>query len=164
MYAQGSALFAVKNDGSDAKQIVSVPGSEATWPRYSPDGSQLRFTVYTHSNGTSIWEVAADGGNLHQLLPAWTTPASACCGEWTADGNTSSSNRRVEKLPTCGLSAKPIPSSKEALRNHCSSRLARRRHIVLSQVTTERRFSLSQRRCAVNWSITAINPGNLRHI
>ena len=86
IYAQGPALYEVKGDGSDAKQIVNVPGGQVYWPRYSPDGNRLRFSVSTHSSETSLWEVAASGGNLHQLLPAWTTPSSECCGDWTPDG------------------------------------------------------------------------------
>src|SRR5262249_1630502 len=35
---------------------------------------------------TALWEAAADGANPHPLLPRWNTPASECCGAWTADG------------------------------------------------------------------------------
>jgi Tol biopolymer transport system component len=57
-------------------------------PRWSPDGSHLRFTVRDTNLGSlnSLWEVAADGSNLHPLLPDWNKPANECCGNWTADG------------------------------------------------------------------------------
>src|SRR5262249_15983380 len=54
---------------------------------WSPDGTRLRFTM--RDPGTtrdSIWEVLADGSNLHRLLPGWNESESECCGSWTADG------------------------------------------------------------------------------
>ena len=38
------------------------------------------------TNVTSIWEVKADGGDLHPLLPGWSSPPAECCGSWTPDG------------------------------------------------------------------------------
>jgi Tol biopolymer transport system component len=47
----------------------------------------LRFALLDSKTfSTSLWEVSADGGNLHQFLPGWNAPASLCCGNWTADG------------------------------------------------------------------------------
>ena len=86
IYAQGSALYSVKKDGSEGKQVVNVPGGQTYWPRYSPDGSRLRFSVTTHSVENSIWEVAAGGGIPRRLLAGWNNPSSECCGDWTADG------------------------------------------------------------------------------
>jgi len=34
----------------------------------------------------TLWEAAADGSNLHPLLPGWHSPATECCGDWTPDG------------------------------------------------------------------------------
>ena len=65
---------------------MSAPGL-AAWPRWSPDGSTLRFTVAdakTASN--SLWEVRGDGTNLRPLLSGWNTPPAECCGNWTPDG------------------------------------------------------------------------------
>jgi Tol biopolymer transport system component len=56
-------------------------------PRWSPDGIKLRFS--THNPGSdrgSLWEVSADGSNLHPLLPGWNNPPAECCGNWTPDG------------------------------------------------------------------------------
>jgi dipeptidyl aminopeptidase/acylaminoacyl peptidase len=33
-----------------------------------------------------LWEVSADGSNLHQLLKGWHDPPQECCGIWTPDG------------------------------------------------------------------------------
>jgi Tol biopolymer transport system component len=46
----------------------------------------LRFTSYDSKTvSSSLWEVAADGSNLHRLLPDWNA-GSTCCGTWTANG------------------------------------------------------------------------------
>src|SRR5207247_1124017 len=56
-------------------------------PRWSPDASVLRFTVYdSRTTSHSLWEVSADGTNLHPLLPGWNKPSSEWCGNWTPDG------------------------------------------------------------------------------
>ena len=52
------------------------------WLRWAPDGKTLRFTT-NGPVGTAMWEVAADGGNLHELLPGWLEPTQ---GNWTPDG------------------------------------------------------------------------------
>jgi Tol biopolymer transport system component len=33
-----------------------------------------------------LWEIAADGSNLHALLPGWPYRDRVCCGRWTPDG------------------------------------------------------------------------------
>jgi serine/threonine protein kinase len=86
VFANGSDLFVANNDGTGSHKFVTVPG-RAYWPRWSPDGSRLRFTVLdSQTDATSLWEVNAGGSNLRPLLPGWTAPASECCGNWTADG------------------------------------------------------------------------------
>jgi Tol biopolymer transport system component len=58
-----------------------------TWPRWSPGGRSLRFTVNDAKTGTnSLWEVEGDGTQLHALLPGWNNPSAECCGNWTPDG------------------------------------------------------------------------------
>jgi DNA-binding winged helix-turn-helix (wHTH) protein/Tol biopolymer transport system component len=87
VYANGTALYLAKTDGTELRKLVTVAGRPA-WPRWAPDGSRLRFTVLDVNNSglSSLWEVAADGSNLHALLPGWNDPAVECCGNWTPDG------------------------------------------------------------------------------
>jgi Tol biopolymer transport system component/DNA-binding winged helix-turn-helix (wHTH) protein len=87
VYVNGSTLYLAKRDGTESRELVTVAG-RPLWPRWSPDGSHLRFTVMDTALGSlnSLWEVAADGSNLHPLLPDWNKPANECCGNWTADG------------------------------------------------------------------------------
>jgi Tol biopolymer transport system component/DNA-binding winged helix-turn-helix (wHTH) protein len=87
VYANGSTLYLAKSDGTESRILAPIPG-RPYWPRWSPDGRRLRFTVgdTSLSSLNSLWEVAADGSNLHPLLSGWNTPAAECCGNWTPDG------------------------------------------------------------------------------
>jgi Tol biopolymer transport system component len=40
----------------------------------------------TTTDSNSLWEISADGANLHPLLPGWNSPPKECCGNWTGDG------------------------------------------------------------------------------
>ena len=44
VYARGNELFLAKPDGSESRRLVTLTGP-ASWPRWSPDGKILRFTV-----------------------------------------------------------------------------------------------------------------------
>jgi Tol biopolymer transport system component/DNA-binding winged helix-turn-helix (wHTH) protein len=86
LYASYSSLFVVRADGTDAQKFAELPGW-AFWLRWSPDGSQLRFSLRDGNHQTtSLWEMNSRGGNLHQILPDWSSPSAECCGSWTADG------------------------------------------------------------------------------
>ena len=86
VYADGSELFLARNDGTEPRKLVSLTG-RGFYPAWSPDGSKLRFTVIDDkTRGNSLWEVSAQGTNLHPLFSGWHNPADECCGKWTADG------------------------------------------------------------------------------
>jgi serine/threonine protein kinase/Tol biopolymer transport system component len=87
VYANGNDLFLASSDGSESRKLVTAPGW-TSWPRWSPDGTRLRLTVFDSQQlGNTLWEVSADGTNLHRLLPGWNNPPNECCGNWTADGS-----------------------------------------------------------------------------
>jgi Tol biopolymer transport system component len=81
LYAKGNDLFAAKKDGSESRKFATLAGV-ASWLRWSPDGSKVRFTL----NWSELWEISSDGTNAHALLPAWNSPPAECCGNWTPDG------------------------------------------------------------------------------
>jgi eukaryotic-like serine/threonine-protein kinase len=86
VYADGSELLIARNDGTEPRKLVSLTG-RAFYPAWSPGGSKLRFTVINDkTRGNSLWEVSAQGTNLHPLFPAWHNPADGCCGKWTTNG------------------------------------------------------------------------------
>jgi Tol biopolymer transport system component/predicted Ser/Thr protein kinase len=87
VFIKGTDLYLAKADANGPHLLVSAPGSPFV-PSFSPDGSRIRFSVHRQNNQVntnSLWEVSADGSNLHQLLAGYS-PASVCCGRWTADG------------------------------------------------------------------------------
>jgi len=80
----GSDLYLSKRNGEERRKLVSVPGVPSQ-PRWSPDGTKLRFTLEQSKTGTSsLWEVSRDGAHLQALRPS---SDNQCCGNWTQDGN-----------------------------------------------------------------------------
>jgi eukaryotic-like serine/threonine-protein kinase len=85
-FARGNGLYTARPDGSDVKELVSLPGVGFA-VHWSPDGSHLDLSVLnTKTSASSLWELRANGTNLHELLPGWNSPPAECCGVWTADG------------------------------------------------------------------------------
>ena len=85
VYARGNELYVAKRDGSESRRLATLPGP-ADWPRWSPDGTKLRFTVHDPKTGSqALWEIASDGTHLRPLLPGWSNPPAECCGNWTPD-------------------------------------------------------------------------------
>ena len=86
LYASGHDVFLSANDGREPQKLATVPG-RAFWMRYSPDGKLVRFTILDPATrATSLWEMTSEGKAIRPLLPRWSSPASECCGSWTADG------------------------------------------------------------------------------
>jgi len=86
VYARQSGLYTCNADGSDSRELITVPGVPSA-PRFSPDGRRLRFTVRNADQRTSsLWEVSPDGRNLHPVLPQWSKPAQDFGGTWMPDG------------------------------------------------------------------------------
>jgi Tol biopolymer transport system component len=84
-YAQSDGLFLL--DSNNGKRKIFTAHGTVLWPRWSPDGKRLRFTVEDSSNLSSdLWEVHVDGTGARPLLPGWNKPSVECCGEWTHDG------------------------------------------------------------------------------
>jgi serine/threonine protein kinase/Tol biopolymer transport system component len=86
IFAHGNALFLAKSDGSESRQLLSISGVPFA-PRFSNDGSRIRFTVGDpQQNASALWEVKADGTGLHVLLPDWPNRNAESNGRWTPDG------------------------------------------------------------------------------
>jgi hypothetical protein len=87
-YHNTDGIYICSRTGSDAHKLVSLP-SDSWGVAWSPDGKTLRFTVEDREPDTdsrSLWEVSADGSNLHPFLPGWHQTPHECCGRWSADG------------------------------------------------------------------------------
>jgi eukaryotic-like serine/threonine-protein kinase len=86
IYANGSDLYLADSDGTNSRKLASLPGRTFV-PAWAPDGKEIRFTAADPEAGTrSIWQVSADGANLHPILPGWHARSGECCGKWTQDG------------------------------------------------------------------------------
>ena len=86
LFAKGNDLYLADHDGSNPHKLVTAPDRPSSLS-FSLDASRIRFAVSNPVNNTSsLWEVRADGTNMHPLLPAWNTPPAECCGRWTPDG------------------------------------------------------------------------------
>ena len=84
-FTRAGSLAVAKADGTDERQIAKG-GGVIFWPRWSPDGRRLRYSENYGSNRTELWEVDADGGNLHLLLASESARDHVCCGMWSGDG------------------------------------------------------------------------------
>jgi len=83
LYTRESDLNLCDADGQNSRMLASVPG-RILGPSWSPDGRALRFTVSKEDTGSaSLWEVGADGKNLHALFPGENKDYF---GRWTPDG------------------------------------------------------------------------------
>jgi len=82
-------LFTIPSEGGAPHLLLSSPNNGAAivpteYLSWSPDGRRIRFT---RTQEHRIWEVSADGSNLHRVLPGWDESHGACCGHWTPDGD-----------------------------------------------------------------------------
>jgi Tol biopolymer transport system component len=73
-------IWLAQSDGTGGHRLASR-GENTGDVRWSPDGKVIRFF-----RDGALWEIAADGSNLHEVLPVWANRGSACCGHWTSDG------------------------------------------------------------------------------
>lgn len=85
-YAAGESLSIARADGSTPKKLVTDLGA-VWWPRWSPDGKRIRFTVtQPKTQDNTVWEIARDGTHLRQVSRDWDLAGDKCCGSWTPDG------------------------------------------------------------------------------
>jgi Tol biopolymer transport system component/DNA-binding winged helix-turn-helix (wHTH) protein len=86
LFASGDTLGVVSLDAGTETPYATLPG-RAFWPRWSPDGTTLRFTLLDPiSHSSSLWEIDAVSRRPHRLSFPDLAGASVCCGSWTANG------------------------------------------------------------------------------
>jgi hypothetical protein len=73
-------------DGSGRRQVTSVTGEPAV-PSWSPDGTRIAFNLEQDGKG-SIWSIAVDGTDLHNLNSEQTATSGLTFGggAWREDG------------------------------------------------------------------------------
>ena len=85
VFGVGHELHFVSRDGTGDRVIVKAPGN-VIYPRWSPDGERVRYSVSGAQSELTIWEISADGGNPHPLDFHWSGTPMEGYGEWTKDG------------------------------------------------------------------------------
>jgi len=85
-YCDAEELWVAASDGSERRKLLKIPNRRLFALEWSPDATRLRFTLWRGGEAPSLWEVSADGNNLHQLLPNWHRPPDEQDGHWTPDG------------------------------------------------------------------------------
>lgn len=83
-FEASNSLYVANSDGTGSRKLVTAPGSPYLI-HWSPDGIRISFSVATE-NSNALWEVSADGRNLHPVLPSWNFPGASCSSHWTPDG------------------------------------------------------------------------------
>ena len=84
LYGSDGDLYLAKADGTESRKLITVNGN-VFQPRWSPDGTRVRFTLTDPGKPDSLWEVSENGANLHPLFSTGDFEWE-CCGMWTPDG------------------------------------------------------------------------------
>lgn len=84
-FGRDEQLLTARADGTGERRLATVPG-RVFYPRWSPDGSRLRFNVADSKGQITIWEVKANGSNLHALQFNWPGGSVEGYGDWSLDG------------------------------------------------------------------------------
>jgi DNA-binding winged helix-turn-helix (wHTH) protein/Tol biopolymer transport system component len=85
-FGNGGDLRIAARDGTGVHTVAKAPGT-IVHPRWSPDDKRIRFTLYAPQSVMTIWEVGADGSDLHRLDFHWPGAPAEGYGEWTPDGH-----------------------------------------------------------------------------
>jgi Tol biopolymer transport system component/DNA-binding winged helix-turn-helix (wHTH) protein len=87
-YVFDRSLYLSDVEGT-AIQKLQTFGGRPRWPRWSPDGRVLRFTISVESNRTqtlSLWDINVDGSGLRMVLEGSNRLREVCCGAWMPGG------------------------------------------------------------------------------
>src|SRR3984885_1736000 len=88
VYADLNSVFVSDANGANYREIWNANRLTEGWIRFSPDSKRIRVTVdgKTSSDPLRIFEINADGSNVHPLPLDWPSDAGQTDGQWTADG------------------------------------------------------------------------------
>lgn len=86
VFSKEDGAYLADRDGSHITKLAGTDSRPSNFS-WSPDGAVVRYSLFPPGiESSSIWEVRADGSNLHQVLERWSNPAVECCGSFSPDG------------------------------------------------------------------------------
>ena len=87
LFAYGDTFGVVNLETGVEANYATVQG-RAFWPRWSPNGKILRFTLMNPVLHTSsLWELDARSRRAHPLNYPAVAQMDVCCGSWMPDGS-----------------------------------------------------------------------------
>jgi serine/threonine protein kinase/Tol biopolymer transport system component len=88
VYADSNSVFVSDANGANSREIWNANRFVESWVRFSTDSKRIRVTVdgKNSSDPMRIFEMNADGSNLHPLTLDWPSDADQRDGQWTPDG------------------------------------------------------------------------------
>jgi Tol biopolymer transport system component len=87
-YADLNSVFVSDANGANSREIWNANRATEGRPRFSPDSKRIEVTVDGKTSGDPlrIFEMNADGSNVHPLPLDWPPDAAQWDGQWTPDG------------------------------------------------------------------------------
>ncbi len=86
LYTSGNQISVISPEGGRSNVLATV-AHRAFWPRWSPDGKLLRFTMIDPvSHTSSLWQLPEGQHAPQIILQSSDISVRECCGIWTADG------------------------------------------------------------------------------
>jgi len=93
VFTNGNSLYIANAEGAESQKLTDMPGPlaggaiDATPPAWSPGGQEIALNINDPKTQIShLWELSADGKNLHEMFPGWHEGTGECCGSWMPDG------------------------------------------------------------------------------
>jgi len=80
-----NTLYVAQVDGSDVRMLARIESGNVSTIRWSPNGRLLRMTVWIGAS-SSLWEVSANGTNLHRMNLFSAEGRPVLDLNWTPDG------------------------------------------------------------------------------
>ena len=88
VYTDLNSVFVTDANGANSREIWNANRLVEGWPRFSADSKRIQVTVdgKNSSDPLRIFEMNADGSNVHPLPLDWPPDADQRDGQWTPDG------------------------------------------------------------------------------
>ncbi len=96
VYTRDNSLYLANADGTASRKLADLPGplainiefrTSTVSPVWSPNGQEIALTIADpRTSVVHLWELSAEGKDLHEMFPNWHDGAGECCGVWMPDG------------------------------------------------------------------------------